>query len=71
MMRKLMKALNNDNEATEQEALDLLIELAGTEPRFIKRQRESGLGRRGSVGVKSRSGRVYVGGSMVDFWGLV
>ncbi|CAL9005729.1 unnamed protein product [Prunus brigantina] len=63
MMRMLMKALNNDNEATEREALELLIELADTEPRFIKRQRESGLGRRGSVGVKSRSGRVYVGGS--------
>ncbi|CAL9005676.1 unnamed protein product [Prunus brigantina] len=40
MMRMLMKALNNDNEATEQEALELLIELADTEPRFIKRQRE-------------------------------
>ncbi|KAL6275144.1 hypothetical protein ACE6H2_018745 [Prunus campanulata] len=38
MMRTLMEALNNGNEATAQEALELLIELAGTEPRFLRRQ---------------------------------
>ena len=38
MMRTLMEALNNGQEATAQEALELLIELAGTEPRFLRRQ---------------------------------
>ncbi|KAG4195302.1 hypothetical protein ERO13_A06G103600v2 [Gossypium hirsutum] len=38
MMRTLTEALNNGNEATAQEALELLIELAGTEPRFLRRQ---------------------------------
>ncbi|KAJ7955426.1 importin-5 [Quillaja saponaria] len=38
MMRTLTEALNNGQEATAQEALELLIELAGTEPRFLRRQ---------------------------------
>ncbi|KAL6195024.1 hypothetical protein ACLB2K_030646 [Fragaria x ananassa] len=38
MMRTLMESLNNGNEATAQEALELFIELAGTEPRFLRRQ---------------------------------
>ncbi|KAK9220694.1 hypothetical protein WN944_009117 [Citrus x changshan-huyou] len=38
MMRTLTESLNNGNEATAQEALELLIELAGTEPRFLRRQ---------------------------------
>ncbi|OAY28974.1 importin-5 [Manihot esculenta] len=38
MMSTLTEALNNGNEATAQEALELLIELAGTEPRFLRRQ---------------------------------
>ncbi|XP_057956475.1 uncharacterized protein LOC131149758 [Malania oleifera] len=38
MMRTLMEALNGGQEATAQEALELLIELAGTEPRFLRRQ---------------------------------
>ncbi|KAI4340588.1 hypothetical protein MLD38_025407 [Melastoma candidum] len=38
MMHTLMEALNNGLEATAQEALELLIELAGTEPRFLRRQ---------------------------------
>ncbi|KAL5563592.1 hypothetical protein UlMin_033339 [Ulmus minor] len=38
MMRTLTEALNNGNEASAQEALELLIELAGTEPRFLRRQ---------------------------------
>lgn len=38
MMRTLMEALNSGQEATAQEALELLIELAGTEPRFLRRQ---------------------------------
>ncbi|GMY16117.1 importin-5-like [Fagus crenata] len=38
MMTTLTEALNNGNEATAQEALELLIELAGTEPRFLRRQ---------------------------------
>ncbi|GAV83604.1 HEAT domain-containing protein/DUF577 domain-containing protein/HEAT_2 domain-containing protein [Cephalotus follicularis] len=38
MMLTLTEALNNGNEATAQEALELLIELAGTEPRFLRRQ---------------------------------
>ncbi|KAJ6704653.1 hypothetical protein OIU79_009551 [Salix purpurea] len=38
MIRTLTEALNNGNEATAQEALELLIELAGTEPRFLRRQ---------------------------------
>ncbi|KAG6605836.1 importin-5 [Cucurbita pepo subsp. pepo] len=38
MMSTLMEALNNGQEATAQEALELLIELAGTEPRFLRRQ---------------------------------
>ncbi|KAJ7980581.1 importin-5 [Quillaja saponaria] len=38
MMRTLTEALNNGQEATAQEALELLIELADTEPRFLRRQ---------------------------------
>lgn len=38
MMRTLTEALNSGQEATAQEALELLIELAGTEPRFLRRQ---------------------------------
>lgn len=38
MMTTLTEALNSGNEATAQEALELLIELAGTEPRFLRRQ---------------------------------
>ncbi|XP_013628816.1 PREDICTED: importin-5-like isoform X2 [Brassica oleracea var. oleracea] len=38
MIRTLTESLNNGNEATAQEALELLIELAGTEPRFLRRQ---------------------------------
>lgn len=34
----MTEALNNGNEPTAQEALELLIELAGTEPRFLRRQ---------------------------------
>ncbi|XP_057472819.1 uncharacterized protein LOC130761356 [Actinidia eriantha] len=38
MIRTLTEALNCGQEATAQEALELLIELAGTEPRFLRRQ---------------------------------
>ncbi|CAJ1938559.1 unnamed protein product [Sphenostylis stenocarpa] len=38
MMRTLTEALNSGQEVTAQEALELLIELAGTEPRFLRRQ---------------------------------
>ncbi|KAI7729184.1 hypothetical protein M8C21_025858, partial [Ambrosia artemisiifolia] len=38
MMRTLTESLNGGEEATAQEALELLIELAGTEPRFLRRQ---------------------------------
>ncbi|XP_010531149.1 PREDICTED: importin-5-like isoform X1 [Tarenaya hassleriana] len=38
MIRTLTESLNNGNEVTAQEALELLIELAGTEPRFLRRQ---------------------------------
>ncbi|XP_059281812.1 uncharacterized protein LOC132035536 [Lycium ferocissimum] len=38
MMKTLTEALNSGQEATAQEALELLIELAGTEPRFLRRQ---------------------------------
>ncbi|XP_076913708.1 uncharacterized protein LOC143572424 isoform X1 [Bidens hawaiensis] len=38
MMTTLTEALNGGQEATAQEALELLIELAGTEPRFLRRQ---------------------------------
>ncbi|XP_073141083.1 uncharacterized protein [Henckelia pumila] len=38
MMRTLTEALNSGQEATAQEALELLIELAGSEPRFLRRQ---------------------------------
>ncbi|XP_020215509.1 importin-5 [Cajanus cajan] len=38
MMRTLTEALNSGQEATAQEALELLIELAGTEPRFLRRE---------------------------------
>ncbi|GAV78964.1 HEAT domain-containing protein/HEAT_2 domain-containing protein [Cephalotus follicularis] len=38
MMQTLTEALNSGVEATAQEALELLIELAGTEPRFLRRQ---------------------------------
>ncbi|KAL4591689.1 hypothetical protein LXL04_004659 [Taraxacum kok-saghyz] len=37
-MTTLTEALNGGQEATAQEALELLIELAGTEPRFLRRQ---------------------------------
>ncbi|KAK4791299.1 hypothetical protein SAY86_031712 [Trapa natans] len=38
MMHTLTQALNSGQEVTAQEALELLIELAGTEPRFLRRQ---------------------------------
>lgn len=38
MMQTLTESLNHGQEATAQEALELLIELAGTEPRFLRRQ---------------------------------
>ncbi|KAJ8574038.1 hypothetical protein K7X08_010549 [Anisodus acutangulus] len=38
MMKTLTEALNSRQEATAQKALELLIELAGTEPRFLRRQ---------------------------------
>ncbi|XVE90185.1 hypothetical protein DITRI_Ditri20bG0058100 [Diplodiscus trichospermus] len=38
MMQTLTEALNSGLEATAQEALELLIELAGSEPRFLRRQ---------------------------------
>ncbi|KAJ0793168.1 putative armadillo-like helical, TOG domain, importin beta family [Helianthus annuus] len=38
MMQTLTESLNGGQEATAQEALELLIELAGTEPRFLRRQ---------------------------------
>ncbi|KAL8262933.1 hypothetical protein R6Q59_024282 [Mikania micrantha] len=38
MMRTLTESLNGGQEATAQEALELLIALAGTEPRFLRRQ---------------------------------
>ncbi|XP_071699864.1 uncharacterized protein [Rutidosis leptorrhynchoides] len=38
MMTTLTEALNGGQEATAQEALELLIELAGSEPRFLRRQ---------------------------------
>lgn len=38
MMQTLTEALTRGQEATAQEALELLIELAGTEPRFLRRQ---------------------------------
>ncbi|KAK9986830.1 hypothetical protein SO802_031781 [Lithocarpus litseifolius] len=38
MMQTLTEALNCGQEVTAQEALELLIELAGTEPRFLRRQ---------------------------------
>ncbi|KAK4740781.1 hypothetical protein SAY87_024369 [Trapa incisa] len=38
MMQTLTQALNGGQEVTAQEALELLIELAGTEPRFLRRQ---------------------------------
>ena len=38
MMHTLTEALNSGQEATAQEALELLIELAGTEPKFLRRQ---------------------------------
>ncbi|KAL8159533.1 hypothetical protein V2J09_001070 [Rumex salicifolius] len=38
MMKTLTEALNSSQEATAQEALEILIELAGAEPRFLRRQ---------------------------------
>lgn len=38
MMQTLTEALNHGQEATAQEALELMIDLAGTEPRFLRRQ---------------------------------
>ncbi|KAL5065352.1 hypothetical protein RYX36_027089, partial [Vicia faba] len=38
MIQTLTKALNSGQEAIAQDALELLIELAGTEPRFLRRQ---------------------------------
>ncbi|GMI65072.1 EMBRYO DEFECTIVE 2734, (karyopherin enabling the transport of the cytoplasmic HYL1 [Hibiscus trionum] len=38
MIQTLNEALNSGLEATAQEALELLIDLAGTEPRFLRRQ---------------------------------
>ncbi|GLJ05429.1 hypothetical protein SUGI_0018100 [Cryptomeria japonica] len=38
MMQTLTEALNHNEEVTAQEALEMFIELAGTEPRFLRRQ---------------------------------
>uniref|UniRef100_A0ACD5YX68 Uncharacterized protein n=1 Tax=Avena sativa TaxID=4498 RepID=A0ACD5YX68_AVESA len=38
MMRALTDCLNSAQEASAQEALELLVELAGAEPRFLRRQ---------------------------------
>lgn len=38
MMQTLTETLNTGQEATAQEALELLIDLAGTEPRFLRRR---------------------------------
>ncbi|KAF7007891.1 hypothetical protein CFC21_022777 [Triticum aestivum] len=38
MMRALTDCLNSSQEASAQEALELLVELAGAEPRFLRRQ---------------------------------
>ncbi|KAL5767885.1 hypothetical protein ACOSP7_014471 [Xanthoceras sorbifolium] len=38
MIRTLTEALNNGNESSAQEALEFLIELAATEPRFFRKQ---------------------------------
>ncbi|KAG0582851.1 hypothetical protein M758_3G093200 [Ceratodon purpureus] len=38
MLQTLSLALNNHEEATAQEALEMFIEVAGTEPRFLRRQ---------------------------------
>nr|CAD1840395.1 unnamed protein product [Ananas comosus var. bracteatus] len=38
MMRALTDSLNSGQEAAAQEALELLVELAGAEPRFLRRQ---------------------------------
>lgn len=38
MMQTLTEALNHNQEATAQEALELMIDLAETEPRFLRRQ---------------------------------
>lgn len=38
MMQTLTEALNHGQEATAHEALELMIDLAGTEPRFLRRQ---------------------------------
>ncbi|KAJ8645121.1 hypothetical protein MRB53_006869 [Persea americana] len=38
MMQTLSEALNSGQEATAQEALELLVELAGAEPRFLRKQ---------------------------------
>ncbi|KAL4560404.1 hypothetical protein LXL04_032555 [Taraxacum kok-saghyz] len=38
MMQTLTEALNSGEESTAQEAIELLIKLAGTEPRFLRKQ---------------------------------
>jgi len=38
MMRALAESLNCGNEGSAQEALEMMIELAGAEPRFLRRQ---------------------------------
>ncbi|KAK1410940.1 hypothetical protein QVD17_37483 [Tagetes erecta] len=38
MMQTLTEALNSGEESTAQDALELLIDLAGTEPRFLRKQ---------------------------------
>nr|CAB3493578.1 unnamed protein product [Digitaria exilis] len=38
MMRALAESLNCGNEGSAQEALEMMIELAGSEPRFLRRQ---------------------------------
>ncbi|KAF3788611.1 Importin-5 [Nymphaea thermarum] len=38
MMQTLTEALNRGEEATAQEALEMFVELAGTEPKFLRRQ---------------------------------
>ncbi|MED6204494.1 40S ribosomal protein S16 [Stylosanthes scabra] len=57
----MMRTLNSDHEATTQEALELLIELAGMEPRFLRQQLVVGVG-----AILQIAGRV-AGGREVPF----
>ena len=38
MMQTITQALEMNEEATAQEALEMLIEIAGSEPRFLRKQ---------------------------------